>query len=494
MIAGPGVMRGYFGQPELTAAAFFVDDDGTRWYRTGDLVSDDGTGCFQFHGRRDRMVKKRGYRIELGEIESALYRHDGVDRAGVVAQADEVGVSIAAFVALKPDQKKSIIAMKRHCTSYLPHYMIPDTITFLDDLPATSTDKVDYQTSEIPGRRTRTTLVRRRIKPEKRRFSLSTRRLRRVLCWKFVFYDLLLPALRRLGPARGDAILGFLGRLAMAVRPRRGNGLRAALERASAALDADWSIETTWPALAANTARFLARDYPLDRQSDEAVLSRFDVRGYERLRATLSDGRGAILVGSHLGAHIAGVHWLFRRGVPLRLLVQRPRHVSRELNRRFDAGGIAPPGRDVLAPRPVAGGGRRARFPGSGRAPRRPGDLLERRHPLVRPQYLRRPAAGPSPALPGHLDRAGGPDRHAGLSRVLHSSARRPIRTRDRSHRPPPARRGRNRRRRLPQAARSPDRDLSRRRRRPPGLAVLCVASGTAPINVQAKGDRRQRV
>jgi amino acid adenylation domain-containing protein len=144
VIAGPGVMRGYFGQPELSAAAFFVQGQ-IRWYRTGDLVRDDGTGCFQFHGRRDRMVKKRGYRIELGEIESALYKHDGVDRAGVVAQADDVGVSIAAFVALKPDQKKSTIAMKRHCMSYLPAYMIPDTFTFLDDLPRTSTDKVDYQ-------------------------------------------------------------------------------------------------------------------------------------------------------------------------------------------------------------------------------------------------------------------------------------------------------------------------------------------------------------
>jgi len=145
LIAGPGVMRGYFGQPELTASAFLVDSDGVPWYRTGDLVGDDGTGCYVFHGRRDRMVKKRGYRIELGEIESALYRHDGVDRAGVVAQSDNVGISIAAFIALKPNQKKSIIAMKRHCTHYLPHYMIPDTITFLDDLPATSTDKVDYQ-------------------------------------------------------------------------------------------------------------------------------------------------------------------------------------------------------------------------------------------------------------------------------------------------------------------------------------------------------------
>jgi len=145
VIAGPGVMRGYFGQPELTACAFFIDAEELRWYRTGDLVVDDGAGCYQFHGRRDRMVKKRGYRIELGEIESALYRHDSVDRAAVVARADESGVSIAAFVALKPDQKRSIIAMKRHCTVYLPNYMVPDTITFMSSLPATSTDKVDYQ-------------------------------------------------------------------------------------------------------------------------------------------------------------------------------------------------------------------------------------------------------------------------------------------------------------------------------------------------------------
>ncbi len=145
VIAGPGVMRGYFGRPDLDERAFFHDADGTAWYRTGDLVVDDGTGGFAFHGRRDRMVKKRGYRIELGEIESALYRHDDVDRAAVVARADESGVSIDAFVAVKPERKASIIAMKRHCTTYLPHYMIPDRIKFLPRLPTTSTDKVDYQ-------------------------------------------------------------------------------------------------------------------------------------------------------------------------------------------------------------------------------------------------------------------------------------------------------------------------------------------------------------
>ncbi|WZO98370.1 amino acid adenylation domain-containing protein [Isosphaeraceae bacterium EP7] len=148
VIAGPGVMRGYFGRPDLTARAFLPAAQGEAeptWYRTGDLVVDDGTGCYLFHGRRDRMVKKRGYRIELGEIESALYRHGDVDGAAVVARSDDAGVAIAAFVAMKPGRKGSIIAMKRHCTGYLPHYMVPDSVSFVPRLPTTSTDKVDYQ-------------------------------------------------------------------------------------------------------------------------------------------------------------------------------------------------------------------------------------------------------------------------------------------------------------------------------------------------------------
>jgi amino acid adenylation domain-containing protein len=144
VVGGPGVMLGYFGRPDLTARAFFLDDEGA-WYRTGDLVTDDGQGCLRFHGRRDRMVKKRGYRIELGEIESALYRHEGVDRAAVIARATDDGASLVAFVAMKPGLKGSIIALKRHCTRYLPPYMVPDEVQFLSNLPTTSTDKVDYQ-------------------------------------------------------------------------------------------------------------------------------------------------------------------------------------------------------------------------------------------------------------------------------------------------------------------------------------------------------------
>jgi amino acid adenylation domain-containing protein len=146
LISGPGVMRGYFRRPDLDAAVFVQDEQKTAWYRTGDLVVESTDSGFVFHGRRDRMIKKRGYRIELGEIETALDRHDDVERAAVVASSSaETGVAVSAFVSMRPGRKGSIIAMKRHCTTYLPHYMIPDRIAFVPELPTTSTDKIDYQ-------------------------------------------------------------------------------------------------------------------------------------------------------------------------------------------------------------------------------------------------------------------------------------------------------------------------------------------------------------
>jgi lauroyl/myristoyl acyltransferase len=83
-------------------------------------------------------------------------------------------------------------------------------------------------------------------------------------------------------------------------------------------------------------ARFLARDLLLEGLGDAEALGRFDVRGYEHLCAALSAGRGVVIVGGHFGAHVAAIHWLYREGVPLRLLVQRPRHVSGYLRERFD--------------------------------------------------------------------------------------------------------------------------------------------------------------
>jgi len=154
IIAGPNVMKGYFGRPEQTAEAFLEDERGDRWYRTGDLVIDTGGGCFDYRGRRDRMVKKRGYRIELDEIEAALHRAETVERAAVIATSTDEGTILSAFVLLKPGVKGSIIALKRFCASILPNHMIPELIQFVPALPTTSTGKIDYPklTEAVRGR------------------------------------------------------------------------------------------------------------------------------------------------------------------------------------------------------------------------------------------------------------------------------------------------------------------------------------------------------
>ncbi len=145
-IAGPGVMQGYWALPEQTAKAFLADPAGERWYRTGDIVVESPDGDYTYRGRRDRMVKRRGYRVELGEIEAGLYRHPRIREAAVVAVPnEEAGVQIVAFVSAHGDARPSLIEMKRFCSTHLPLYMIPDRFSWMDELPKTSTDKVDYQ-------------------------------------------------------------------------------------------------------------------------------------------------------------------------------------------------------------------------------------------------------------------------------------------------------------------------------------------------------------
>ena len=145
-IAGGSVMVGYWNLPARTSKAFYVDSEGARWYKTGDVVREDEHGDYLFAGRRDRMVKRRGYRVELGEIEAAFYRHPDVQEAAVVALPDEEnGVLIKAFLNWDGDGRPSLIKLKRFASENLPLYMIPDRFSFPSALPKTSTDKIDYQ-------------------------------------------------------------------------------------------------------------------------------------------------------------------------------------------------------------------------------------------------------------------------------------------------------------------------------------------------------------
>lgn len=143
-ISGNGVMLGYWNSKENSI--FWKDTDNKVWYKTGDLVEVLESGDYVFRGRRDRMVKRNGYRIELDEIEVGLAKNPDLIRSAVVAVINkEEQMVISAFVVLRETAQKSLVKMKEYCMNHLPSYMIPNDFIFLDELPSTSSNKVDYQ-------------------------------------------------------------------------------------------------------------------------------------------------------------------------------------------------------------------------------------------------------------------------------------------------------------------------------------------------------------
>ena len=146
LVAGPTVMRGYLGDERKTARALgppAPDRPGVTAYRTGDLVTRDATGIWHFAGRRDSQIKSRGYRIELGEIEAALHQHPAVVECAVVPVPDPAfGNRIAAHVGARAAVRAAELIA--HCRRVLPGYMVPWSVTVVDELPRTSTGKIDY--------------------------------------------------------------------------------------------------------------------------------------------------------------------------------------------------------------------------------------------------------------------------------------------------------------------------------------------------------------
>ncbi|GHE93986.1 non-ribosomal peptide synthetase [Streptomyces fumanus] len=138
---------GYLNNPELTAAAFFPDphgEPGVQIYRTGDLARRTADGELVFHRRVDHQVKIRGVRVELSEIEAALLDVPGIVHAGVVVrEVDEERSQLVAYVQLSdgadvsPDQLKAALAQR------LPRNMVPARFVVLDEMPLTTSGKID---------------------------------------------------------------------------------------------------------------------------------------------------------------------------------------------------------------------------------------------------------------------------------------------------------------------------------------------------------------
>jgi acyl-CoA synthetase (AMP-forming)/AMP-acid ligase II len=149
---GPTVFLGYWGQPELTKNVlrphpFLPPELGEadKVCYSGDLVKTDEDGFLYYVGRRDTMIKSSGYRISPTEVEEALFQSGEIRGAAVIGVPDDVlGQHVKAFVVAKDNATRDANRLIAFCAEQIPRYMIPKQVEYLDELPKTTSGKVDY--------------------------------------------------------------------------------------------------------------------------------------------------------------------------------------------------------------------------------------------------------------------------------------------------------------------------------------------------------------
>jgi acetyl-CoA synthetase len=141
----PVFFLGYWGNEPATRAKF-TGDPAASWCRTGDQAVMDADGYLWYQGRSDDVFKAAGYRIGPSEIENCLVRHPAVANAAVVPKPDaERGAVVKAYVVLAPGQHGDaalVQALQEHVRARLAPYEYPKEIEFIDELPMTTTGKV----------------------------------------------------------------------------------------------------------------------------------------------------------------------------------------------------------------------------------------------------------------------------------------------------------------------------------------------------------------
>ncbi|AWV08515.1 non-ribosomal peptide synthase/polyketide synthase [Marilutibacter maris] len=148
-IGGAALARGYWRRPELTAERF-VELEGGRFYRSGDIGRWREDGRLEYLGRDDDQVKLRGHRIELGEVEAALVAVPGIEAAAVLLGRDAGGAGrLVAYVASADDDTAG---WHDRLAARLPAHMLPAAYVRLDRLPLTANGKIDRRRLPDCGR------------------------------------------------------------------------------------------------------------------------------------------------------------------------------------------------------------------------------------------------------------------------------------------------------------------------------------------------------
>ena len=143
VVRGRHVMRGYWANPEASAKRFRPGPlPGETVCYTDDLFRMDEDGFFYFVGRQDDIIKCRGEKVAPKEVENVLYAIPGVIEAAVIGVPDPLlGEAIKAFIVHDGNglTDRRVLA---HCRSHLEDFMVPQMVTFCEELPKTSSGKI----------------------------------------------------------------------------------------------------------------------------------------------------------------------------------------------------------------------------------------------------------------------------------------------------------------------------------------------------------------
>ena len=142
IVRGPQVFQGYWKQPEATAQAF-MEHDGHRFFRTGDLGYYDEDGYFFITDRLKRMINCSGYKVWPAEVESMLYAHPAIQEACVIGSPDGYrGETVKAVVVLKKNTRATAQEIMDWARERMAAFKVPRTVQFVDELPKTATGKI----------------------------------------------------------------------------------------------------------------------------------------------------------------------------------------------------------------------------------------------------------------------------------------------------------------------------------------------------------------
>ncbi|MEC5213076.1 fatty-acyl-CoA synthase [Polaromonas sp. CG_9.5] len=147
IMCGPQNFSGYWKQPAATAAAF-IEIDGKRFFRSGDLGHVDEEGYYFLTDRLKRMINASGFKVWPAEVEALMFRHPAIQEACIISTRDAYrGESVKAMVVLRADAKDKVTEddIISWCKEHMAAYKYPRVVQFMDALPKSGAGKVMWR-------------------------------------------------------------------------------------------------------------------------------------------------------------------------------------------------------------------------------------------------------------------------------------------------------------------------------------------------------------